>query len=220
MTVITPYNFPTDIASIAIAHAIAAGNTVVWKPSEFAPISCAMLASLFAQAGVPPGVVNVVQGYGDVGAALVAHDDVDGVFFTGSTATGEKIAHSAGLKRQLLELGGDGPQIVLADADVDAAVDGAVMGCFYLAGQCCTSSERILVHQSVHDEFVQKLTVRTAELRCGDPADDATDMGPRVTTGHWPGLSRESRTRGAAAPRSCSSASRKACSIRRRFSPP
>lgn len=183
VTVITPYNFPTDIASIAIAHAIAAGNTVVWKPSEFAPISCAMLASLFAQAGVPPGVVNVVQGYGDVGAALVAHDDVDGVFFTGSTATGEKIAHSAGLKRQLLELGGDGPQIVLADADVDAAVDGAVMGCFYLAGQCCTSSERILVHQSVHDEFVQKLTVRTAELRCGDPADDATDMGPLCNHG-------------------------------------
>jgi succinate-semialdehyde dehydrogenase/glutarate-semialdehyde dehydrogenase len=89
IAVITPYNFPTDIGSIAIAHAIAVGNTVVWKPSEWTAVSCGMLASLFAEAGVPPGVVNVIQGYGDVGAALVEHDGVDGVFFTGSTETGE-----------------------------------------------------------------------------------------------------------------------------------
>lgn len=178
VAVITPYNFPTDISSIAIAHAIAAGNTVVWKPSEWAATSCAMLADLFSEAGVPPGVLNVVQGYGELGAALVAHDDVDGIFFTGSTATGERIARAAGLKRQLLELGGDGPQIVLADADVDAAVEGAVIGCYYLAGQVCTSAERILVHQDAHDEFMDKLTARVAELRVGDPTDEATDMGP------------------------------------------
>ncbi|MBA3406614.1 MAG: aldehyde dehydrogenase [Solirubrobacterales bacterium] len=183
VAVITPYNFPTDIASIAIAHAIAAGNTVVWKPSEWTPISCAMLAGLFAEAGFPPGVVNLVQGHGEVGAALVGHERVDGVFFTGSTATGEKIAQRAGLKRQLLELGGDGPQIVLADADVDAAVDGAVLGCFYLAGQVCTSAERILVHEDVHDEFVEKLKARTAELRVGDPTDEKTDMGPMCNDG-------------------------------------
>ncbi|HET9094210.1 MAG TPA: aldehyde dehydrogenase family protein [Solirubrobacteraceae bacterium] len=175
---ITPYNFPTDIASIAIAHAIASANAVVWKPSEWATVSCAMLAGLFAEAGFPPGVVNLLPGLGDVGAALAGHDDVDCVFFTGSTATGERVARAAGLKKQLLELGGDGPQIVLADADVDAAVDGAVMGCFYLAGQVCTSAERILVHDSVHDEFVAKLKARAAELRVGDPTDEATDMGP------------------------------------------
>jgi succinate-semialdehyde dehydrogenase / glutarate-semialdehyde dehydrogenase len=178
VAVITPYNFPTDIASIAIAHAIASGNTVVWKPSEYAATSCAMLAELFAAAGFPPGVVNLVQGHGDVGAALVEHDGVDAVFFTGSTATGEKISRAAGLKKQLLELGGDGPQIVLADADVDSAVEGAVLGCFYLAGQVCTSAERILVHEDVHDEFVEKLKQRTAELRLGDPTDEATEMGP------------------------------------------
>jgi acyl-CoA reductase-like NAD-dependent aldehyde dehydrogenase len=178
VAVITPYNFPTDIASIAIAHAVASGNTVVWKPSEWAATSCAMVAALFAEAGFPPGVVNLVQGYADAGAALVAHDDVDCVFFTGSTATGEQIARTAGLKKQLLELGGDGPQIVLADADVDAAVEGAVLGCFYLAGQVCTSAERILVHADVHDEFVEKLKARAAELRFGDPTDEATDMGP------------------------------------------
>ncbi len=183
IAVITPYNFPTDIASIAIAHAIAAGNTVVWKPSEWTPISCAILASLFAEAGFPPGVVNLVQGHGQVGAALVEHERVDGIFFTGSTATGKKIAQRAGLKRQLLELGGDGPQIVLADADVDAAVDGAVMGCFYLAGQVCTSAERILVHEDVHDEFVDKLKERTAQLRFGDPTDESTDMGPMCNEG-------------------------------------
>jgi succinate-semialdehyde dehydrogenase / glutarate-semialdehyde dehydrogenase len=183
VAVITPYNFPTDIASIAIAHAIASGNTVVWKPSEWAATSCALLASLFEEAGFPPGVVNVVQGYGDLGAALVAHDSVDGIFFTGSTPTGEKIAATAGLKKQLLELGGDGPQIVLADADVDAAVEGAVLGCFYLAGQVCTSAERILVHEDVHDEFVTKLKARAAELRLGDPTDEATDMGPLCNEG-------------------------------------
>jgi acyl-CoA reductase-like NAD-dependent aldehyde dehydrogenase len=178
IAVITPYNFPTDIGSIAIAHAIAVGNTVVWKPSEWAAVSCALLASLFAEAGFPAGVVNLVQGRGDVGAALVQHEDVDGVFFTGSTDTGEQIARAAGLKKQLLELGGNGPQIVLGDADLDAAVEGAVLGCFYLAGQVCTSAERILVHEDVHDAFVERLMDKTAQLRVGDPTDESTDMGP------------------------------------------
>ena len=137
-----------------------------------------MLASLFGEVGVPPGVVNVIQGYGDTGAALVEHRSVDAVFFTGSTGTGEKIARVTGLKKRLLELGGNGPQIVLADADIDSAVEGAVLGCFDLAGQVCTAAERILVHEDVHEEFVEKLKVRTAELRLGDPTDEATDMGP------------------------------------------
>ena len=181
--VITPYNFPTDISSIAIAHIIAAGNTAVWKPSEYAATSCAMVAELFGEAGLPPGVVNVVQGFGDVGAAIVEHDDVDGIFFTGSTATGEQIARSAALKPHLLELGGDGPFIILADADVDAAVEGAMNGCFYYAGQVCTSAERLLVHEAVYDEFVAKLTARAAQLRIGDPAGEDTQMGPLCNAG-------------------------------------
>lgn len=176
--IITPYNFPTDIASIALAHIIAAGNTAVWKPSEYAPVSCAMVAQLFEEAGLPPGVVNVVQGLGDVGAAIVSHDDVDGIFFTGSTKTGEQIARAAALKPHLLELGGDGPFIILGDADVDAAVDGAMNGCFYYSGQVCTSAERLLVHEDVYDEFVAKLKAKASELRIGDPADEATQMGP------------------------------------------
>ena len=175
---ITPYNFPTDISSIALAHIIAAGNTVVWKPSEFAPTSCAMVAELFAEAGLPDGVINVVQGFGDVGAAIVEHPDVKGIFFTGSTATGQKIAVKAALKPQLLELGGDGPFIILPDADIDAAVEGAMNGCFYYGGQVCTSAERLIVHENVHDEFVQKLKARAATLRIGDPALEETEMGP------------------------------------------
>jgi succinate-semialdehyde dehydrogenase/glutarate-semialdehyde dehydrogenase len=178
VAVIAPYNFPTDISSIAIAHALAAGNAVVWKPSEYAPRACSMVAALAEEAGIPPGVINVVQGFGDIGSALVEHDDVDGIFFTGSTATGKVIASKAGLKKLLLELGGDGPQIVLADADVDAAVTGAVTGSFYLAGQVCTSAERILVHHDVYDEFVEKFKVAITGLKVGDPHDPDTDMGP------------------------------------------
>ena len=175
---ITPYNFPTDISSIALAHIVAAGNTVVWKPSEFAATACAMVAEFFAEAGLPDGVINVVQGFGDVGSALVEHPDVEGVFFTGSTATGRQVALKSGLKPHLLELGGDGPFIILADADIDAAVDGAMNGCFYYAGQVCTSAERLLVHEAVHDEFVEKLRSEVSKLRIGDPALEETQMGP------------------------------------------
>ena len=175
---ITPYNFPTDISSIALAHIVGAGNTVVWKPSEFAPTACAMVAELFTEAGLPDGVINVVQGFGDVGAAIVEHPDVKGIFFTGSTATGRTIAVKAALKPQLLELGGDGPFIILPDADIDAAVEGAMNGCFYYGGQVCTSAERLIVHEDVHDEFVDKLKARAATLRIGDPALEETEMGP------------------------------------------
>ncbi len=175
---VTPYNFPTDISSIAIAHIAAAGNTVVWKPSEYAAVSCAMLADLFIEAGLPEGVINVCQGDGTVGAALVDHEDVKGIFFTGSTATGRIIAAKAALRPHLLELGGDGPFIILADADIDAAVEGAMNGCFYYSGQVCTSAERLLVHTDVYDEFVAKLKARTKQLKIGDPAREDTEMGP------------------------------------------
>ncbi len=175
---ITPYNFPTDISSIALAHIIAGGNTVIWKPSEYAAVSCALVADLFSEAGLPDGVINVIQGVGDVGAALVEHEDIMGIFFTGSTATGKKIARNAVLKPQLLELGGDGPFIILEDADIDAAVDGAMNGCFYYSGQVCTSAERLLVHEDVYEEFVTKFKAKVRELKIGDPASEDTEMGP------------------------------------------
>ena len=175
---ITPYNFPTDISSIALAHIAAAGNTVIWKPSEYAAVSCAMLGEIFKDAGVPDGVINIVQGKGDVGAALVDSKNVDGVFFTGSTATGRKIAEKCALRPHLLELGGDGPFIIMDDADVDAAVDGAMNGCFYYSGQVCTSAERVLVHEKVYDEFLEKLRAKAAALKIGNPADEDTEMGP------------------------------------------
>lgn len=175
---ITPYNFPTDISSIALAHIAAAGNTVIWKPSEYAAVSCAMMGDIFRDAGLPDGVINIVQGKGKVGAMLVDHKDIDGVFFTGSTNTGKKIAEKCALRPHLLELGGDGPFIIMSDADIDAAVEGALNGCFYYTGQVCTSAERLLVHEDVYDEFLRKFRARTSQLKIGDPSDEKTEMGP------------------------------------------
>lgn len=175
--VISPFNFPVDIPAIGITYALIAGNTVVWKPSEACPGSTALYASIFEEAGFPPGVFNFVPGRGDAGERLVEHDSVDGIFFTGSTAVGRHITKNAGFKRLLLELGGNGPIIVHADADIDRAVDASITGCFYMAGQVCTSAERILVHDDVHDAFVEKLLERTQQLKVGNPLDEANDMG-------------------------------------------
>ena len=178
---ISPWNFPVDIAGIPIVFGLAVGCTVVWKPSEFAPLCAGMFVELLNDAGFPPGTVNLVHGRGDAGSQLVRHPDVASVVFTGSVETGERVAHDAGLKNRVLELGGNGPQIVLADADIGKAADAAITGCFYLAGQCCTAAERILVHSSVKDEFVAALVERARALRVGDPLDDETDMGPLCT---------------------------------------
>ncbi len=178
---VSPWNFPVDIAGIPIVYGLAVGCTVVWKPSEYAPLCANMFAELLHDAGFPAGTINVVHGRGDVGQSLVTHPEVGSVVFTGSVETGEKVARDAGLKNRVLELGGNGPQIVLADADIDKAADAAIVGCFYLAGQCCTAAERILVHESVKDEFLEALLERTKALRVGDPLDDETDMGPVCT---------------------------------------
>ena len=175
---ISPWNFPVDIAGIPIVYGLAFGCTTVWKPSELAPLCAELFVDVLHDAGFPPGTVNLVHGRGDVGAKLTRHRDVASVVFTGSVATGEKVAREAGLKNRMLELGGNGPQIVLADANLEAAADAAVMGCFYLAGQVCTAAERVLVHSDVHDRFVELLIERTKQLRIGDPLDEATDMGP------------------------------------------
>src|SRR5829696_8905947 len=178
---VSPWNFPVDIAGIPIVYGLAIGCTVVWKPSEQAPLCANMFAEVIHDAGFPPGTLNVVHGRGDVGSALVTNPDVASVVFTGSTKTGEQVARDAALKNRVLELGGNGPQIVLADANLEKAADAAIVGCFYLAGQCCTAAERILVHESVKDEFVAALVERTKALRVGDPLDEETDMGPLCT---------------------------------------
>jgi len=175
---VTPWNFPVDIAGIPIVYGLAIGCTVVWKPSEFSPLCAEKFVELLHDAGFPPGTVNLVHGRGDIGRDLVKHPDVGCVVFTGSVETGESVAREAGLKNRVLELGGNGPQIVRADADLEKAADAAITGCFYLAGQCCTAAERLLVHRSVKDRFVDLLRARTEALATGDPSNDATDMGP------------------------------------------
>jgi acyl-CoA reductase-like NAD-dependent aldehyde dehydrogenase len=180
---VSPWNFPVDIAGIPIVYGLAYGCTTVWKPSELSPLCAEAFMDVLHDAGFPPGTANLVHGRGDVGQALVGHDGVDSVVFTGSIETGEKVARAAGLKNRVLELGGNGPQIVLADADLDAAVEGAIMGCFYLAGQVCTAAERVLVHRDVHDAFVERLVDRTKQLRVGDPLAEETDMGPMCHRG-------------------------------------
>jgi acyl-CoA reductase-like NAD-dependent aldehyde dehydrogenase len=180
---VSPWNFPVDIAGIPIVYGLAYGCTTVWKPSELSPLCAEAFMDVLHDAGFPPGTANLVHGRGDVGSALVGHEGVDSVVFTGSIETGEKVARAAGLKNRVLELGGNGPQIVLADADLDAAVEGAITGCFYLAGQVCTAAERVLVHRDVHDAFVERLVDRTKQLRVGDPLAEETDMGPMCHRG-------------------------------------
>jgi succinate-semialdehyde dehydrogenase / glutarate-semialdehyde dehydrogenase len=178
---VSPWNFPVDIAGIPVVYGLAVGCAVVWKPSEHAPLCANMFAEVLQDAGFPAGTFNLVHGSGDVGSALVRHPGVASVVFTGSSVTGEQVARDAGLKNRVLELGGNGPQIVLADANIDKAADAAIVGCFYLAGQCCTAAERILVHESVKDAFLEALVERTKALRVGDPLDEETDMGPLCT---------------------------------------
>lgn len=178
--VISPFNFPVDIPAIGITYALISGNTVIWKPSDACPGSTSIYASIFEEAGFPPGVFNYVPGGPDAGSALVEHDDVNGIFFTGSTAVGRSITERAGFKRLLLELGGMGPLIVHSDAEIDRAADAAVNGCFYMAGQVCTSAQRVLVHRDVEAQFIEALNDKVKQLRIGDPLDEATDMGPLI----------------------------------------
>jgi len=175
---ITPWNFPTLIPVELIAPGIAVGNAIVMKPSEWTPIAMANFMQIMADAGLPEGVVNVVYGGGEVGERLVTHRDVDGVGFVGSHATAERIVRAAGLKRTLIEASGNGPVIVCEDAELDRAAEGAVFGGFFCAGQVCCATERVLVHERVHDDFLDEVLKAAAAWPLGDPLDDATKVGP------------------------------------------
>jgi acyl-CoA reductase-like NAD-dependent aldehyde dehydrogenase len=180
---ITPWNFPLLIASWKIAPALACGNTVVHKPAEEAPLSAVRLAELALEAGVPAGVWNVVTGDGEAGAALAAHDDVDKVSFTGSTEVGRKIqaAAAGNLKRLTLELGGKSANIVLADADLDSALEGALRATFRNQGQVCTAGGRLVVHERVAGELVERLASAVSRIRLGRYDDPEAQMGPIVS---------------------------------------
>src|SRR2546428_2935109 len=181
---IIPWNFPILLAAWKIAPALAAGNTIVLKPAEQTPLSALRLAEIAGEAGLPPGVLNVVTGFGPTaGGALVDHPGVDKIAFTGSTAVGQEIMRRASgtLKRLTLELGGKSPNIVFADADLDLAVRGASNGIFYNKGEVCTAGSRLFVEDALHDTFLDKLSAFTAKLQQGDPLDPKTRLGPQVS---------------------------------------
>jgi len=186
---VVPWNFPLDLAAWKVAPALAAGNSVVLKPAEQSPLSAIRLGELALEAGVPPGVLNVVPGHGETaGRALGLHPDVDCIAFTGSTEVGRLfLSYSAesNAKPVWLECGGKSPNLVFADADdLDAAADMAAFGIFYNQGEVCSANSRLLVERSIHDELVAKLAERARATAVGDPLDPATKMGPLVDEGH------------------------------------
>lgn len=184
---IVPWNFPLLLAARKIAPALASGNTVVVKPPEEASLSILALAEICAEVGIPAGVVNVVTGFGEeAGAALVAHPDVAKISFTGGTDTGRLIMRNAAatLKKVSLELGGKSPNILFADADLEAAARAAVSAIFYNQGELCTAGSRLLVERSVHDAVVDIVVSGAKALKTGDPLDRATQMGPLVSAEH------------------------------------
>jgi acyl-CoA reductase-like NAD-dependent aldehyde dehydrogenase len=181
---IVPWNFPFLLSSWKLAPALAAGNTVVIKPASQTPLTALKFAELCQEAGLPEGVLNVVTGPGGkVGMALVRDPRVDKIAFTGSTEVGKQIMREASgtLKRLSLELGGKSPNIVFADADMEAAVRGAMTGIFYNKGEVCAAGSRLFLEQSIHDEFMSKLTDRVKTFKVGDPMDKSTRMGPVVS---------------------------------------
>ena len=181
---IAPWNYPLQMAAWKILPAIAAGNTIVLKPAELTPLTSLMFAEACRDAGLPDGVVNVVTGRGaDAGAHLVAHPDVAMTSFTGSTSVGVQVMQSAAttVKRVHLELGGKAPFVVFDDADLDAAVQGAVAGSLINSGQDCTAATRAYVHRSLYDAFVDGVATTMGQVRLGDPFDPATDQGPLVS---------------------------------------
>ena len=176
---VIPWNFPLLMLAWKVAPALAAGNTVVLKPAETTPLTALVFAQLTQEAGLPPGVLNIVTGAGETGSYVVSHPDVDKVAFTGSTAVGKVIQNElAGSKKKLtLELGGKGAHLIFEDAPLDQAVEGVINGIFFNQGHVCCAGSRLLVEESVHDRFVDKLKRRLSTLRVGDPMDKNTDVG-------------------------------------------
>ena len=182
---VSPWNVPFMTSTWKTAPCLAFGNTAVLKMSELSPLTAARLGELALEAGIPPGVFNVVHGYGkDAGEALCKHPDVRAISFTGSTATGDRIVKAAGLKKFSMELGGKSPFVIFDDADLDRALDAAVFMIFSNNGERCTAGSRILVQKSIYADFVAKFTARAKRIAVGDPMDDATIVGPMISQAH------------------------------------
>jgi (Z)-2-((N-methylformamido)methylene)-5-hydroxybutyrolactone dehydrogenase len=185
---IVPWNSPLMLAGWKMAPALAAGNTFVWKPSEHSSVSALELASIFAEAGLPSGVVNIVTGFGnEIGDALVAHPDVAKIAFTGGDATGALVYQTAAkhIKPVTMELGGKSANIVFADANLDNAVKGVVSGIFAATGQTCVAGSRALIHRSIHDEFVKRFLKLARTARMGNPLEETTQVGPITTRAQY-----------------------------------
>ncbi len=177
------WNYPTQIACWKGAPALACGNAMIFKPSETTPLCALKVAEILHEAGLPAGLYNVVQGMGDVGAALVSDPRVDKVSLTGSVPTGRKVyaAAAEGIRHVTMELGGKSPLVVFEDADIEDAVSGAILGNFYSSGQVCSNGTRVFVQRSVLEPFLERLTARLADAVIGDPLDEATSFGPLVS---------------------------------------
>jgi acyl-CoA reductase-like NAD-dependent aldehyde dehydrogenase len=182
---IIPWNFPLLMAAWKLGPALACGNTLILKPAEQTPLTALRLGQLIQEVGFPEGVVNIVTGFGpdSAGEALAKHMDVDKIAFTGEDKTGQKIvqASTGNLKRVSLELGGKAPNIVFADADIDAAVRGAITGIFFNQGQVCCAGSRLFLEKSIHDEFMTKLQERVSKMQQGNGMDEKTQIGPQVS---------------------------------------
>ncbi|MGB0534558.1 MAG: betaine-aldehyde dehydrogenase, partial [Paracoccaceae bacterium] len=177
------WNYPTQIACWKAAPALACGNAMIFKPSETTPLCALKIAEILSEAGLPDGVFNVVQGQGDVGAALLQDPRINKVSLTGSVATGRKVYQSAAadLKQVTLELGGKSPLIIFEDADLDNAVGGAILANFYSSGQICSNGTRVFVHKAIKEAFLDRLSARLDQAVIGDPLDETTNFGPLVS---------------------------------------
>ncbi|MFP3505250.1 5-carboxymethyl-2-hydroxymuconate semialdehyde dehydrogenase [Burkholderia sp. SIMBA_062] len=183
---VSPWNVPFMTATWKTAPCLALGNTAVLKMSELSPLTADQLGRLALEAGIPPGVLNVVQGYGaTAGDALVRHPDVRAVSFTGGTVTGKRIMERAGLKKYSMELGGKSPVLIFDDADFDRALDASLFTIFSINGERCTAGSRIFVQRTIYDRFVQEFARRANHLVVGDPSDPATQLGAMITRQHW-----------------------------------
>lgn len=180
------WNYPIQIACWKSAPALACGNSMIFKPAELTPMTALELARVYVEAGVPPGVFNVLQGDARVGQGLVAHPGIAKVSLTGEVSTGKKVMAAAAstLKAVTLELGGKSPLLIFDDADLDNAVSGALLGNFYTQGEICSNGTRVYVHRTVYESFIEKLAVRVAKMTIGDPLDPATDVGALISADH------------------------------------
>ncbi len=185
---ITPWNVPFMLETWKVAPCLAFGNTCILKPAEWSPLSADMLARIVQEADLPPGVLNIVHGFGETaGAPIVAHPGVQVISFTGETTTGQIIMRNGAstLKRYSMELGGKSPTIVFEDADVERALDGTIFQVYSLNGERCTAGSRLILQESIYDTFVEKLAARVAKIKVGPPEDPATEVGPLIHPEHW-----------------------------------